>query len=85
MGPFDSPPMGSYYLHSDAHGLSLSAFELFSWLQKRFRPPDPDTLTITALESVASLNRKRLQVYFKEIAFTLSKSASLTQYTLVFW
>ena len=28
--------------------------ELFSWLQKRFRPSDPDTMTDTALEGLAS-------------------------------
>ena len=36
----------------------LLSFELFSWYQKRFRPParpsDPDTMTNTALEATAS-------------------------------
>ena len=29
----------------------MTLFELFSWLQKRFRPPDLDTMTNTALEA----------------------------------
>ena len=39
MGSFDIPPMGSYLLPIDTYGLSLTVFELFSWLQKRVRPP----------------------------------------------
>ena len=31
------------------NGLSLTVFELFSGFQKRVRPSDPDTVTITAL------------------------------------
>ena len=54
MGPFDSPPMGSYYLTIDTHGLSLTVFELFNFPQRRFRPSDPPSMTITALEAIAS-------------------------------
>ena len=41
MGPFNSPPMS----------LSLAIFELFSWLQMRFRLSDRDTMSNTALEA----------------------------------
>ena len=63
MGPFDSPPTGSYQLPVDAYGLSLTVFVLFRWLQKRFarpsaRPTDPDTMTHTALESTPSSSGK---------------------------
>ena len=36
MDPFDSSlmVMGSYYLPNDTYGLSLTVFELFSWLRK---------------------------------------------------
>ena len=40
--------MGSYKLPIDTCGLSLTIFELFRWLEKRFRPSDPDTVTNTA-------------------------------------
>ena len=36
----------------------LLFFELFSWLQKRFRPSDPNTITNTALEVTASSSGK---------------------------
>ena len=49
MGPFDSSPMGSYWFYTDTYGLPLTIFDLFSWLKKRFRPPDLDTMTNTAL------------------------------------
>ena len=39
-------------------GLSLTGFELFSWLQKRFYPPARDTMTNTALEATASSSGK---------------------------
>ena len=38
IGPFDNPLMGSYYLPIDIYGLSLTVFQLFSLLQKHFRP-----------------------------------------------
>ena len=37
--PFGGQPMGSYLLPIDTYGLSLTGFELFNWLQKRFRSP----------------------------------------------
>ena len=40
MSSFGSPPVGSYLLPIDTYGQSPTVFELFSWLQKRFRPPD---------------------------------------------
>ena len=53
MGPFDAPPMGSYWLPIDTYGLTLNVFA-FSWLQKRFRqsvrPSDPDAMTNAALD-----------------------------------
>ena len=57
MGPLDSPPTGSYLLPIDTYGLSLTVFELFSWLQRRFRPT-PDTMTSTAVEAIASSSGK---------------------------
>ena len=60
MGPFHSPPMGSYLLPIDIYGLTV--FEFFSWLQKRFRPfarpSDPYTMTNTALVAIASSSGK---------------------------
>ena len=45
------------------HGLSLTAIELISSLQNRFRPSarpsDPDTMTNTGLEAIASSNGKK--------------------------
>ena len=49
-------------ISSPMTGLSVTVFELTSWLQKPFRPPshpptqpsDPNTITITALEAIAS-------------------------------
>ena len=62
MVPFDTPPMGSYLLPIDTYGLSHTVFELFGWLQKRFRPSarpsDQDTMTNTALEAIASSSGK---------------------------
>ena len=47
-----SPPMSSYQIPNDTHGLSLTIFELLSWPQKRCRPSarlfDPDTVKTTA-------------------------------------
>ena len=36
----------------------LPFFEIFSWPQQRFRPPDPDAMTNTALEATASSSGK---------------------------
>ena len=41
-----------------------TVFELFSWLQKRFRPPDPDATTNTALEAIASSSGKSWPLSF---------------------
>ena len=38
IGPSDSPHIGSYLLSVGINSLSLADLELFSWLQKRFRP-----------------------------------------------
>ena len=38
--------------------LPLTVSELFSWLQKRLRPSDPDRMTNTALEAIASSSGK---------------------------
>ena len=38
MGTFGSSPIGSYVLPIHIYGLSPTVFELFSWLQRRFRP-----------------------------------------------
>ena len=58
MGLFDSPPIGSYQLPIDTYGLYFTFFELFTWLQKRFRPSvrpcDPATMTNTALEATSN-------------------------------
>ena len=56
IGPFSSPPMGSYLLHIDIYGLSLTVIELFSWLQEHLRPPDPDTMKNSALEAINSVS-----------------------------
>ena len=40
------------------HGLALTVFELFGWPQEPFRPSDPDTMTNTALEVIASASGK---------------------------
>ena len=55
--------MYSYQLPIDTYGLSVTVFELFSWLQTRFspspaRPSDPDTMRNTALEAIASSSGK---------------------------
>ena len=54
MNAFGIPDMYSYSLPIDTYGLSVTVFELFSWLQKRFcpfaRPTDPDMMTNTALK-----------------------------------
>ena len=55
--PIVSPPLGSYMFLIDTYDRSLTVFELFSWLQKRFRPSSILSvrwLTITALEAIAS-------------------------------
>ena len=49
MGPFDSAPMGSYWLPIDTYGLSLTVSACSS---------DPDTMTNTALEAIASSSGK---------------------------
>ena len=36
----------------------MTLFLLFNWLQKHFRPSDPDTMTNTGLEAVASSSAK---------------------------
>ena len=41
------------------YGLSHTAFELFNRLRKRFRPSDPDTMTIAALLATVSSNAKK--------------------------
>ena len=46
MGPFASPPVGSYQFNIGTYGLTV--LELFR-LQMRFRPSDTDTMTNTAL------------------------------------
>ena len=65
MGAFGSPPMGSYLLPIDIYGLSVTVSELFSWLQKRVRPPvcpsDPDTMTNAGLEAIASSSGKTVR------------------------
>ena len=38
MSAFGSPPVYSYNLPIDTYGLSVTVFELFSWIRKRFRP-----------------------------------------------
>ena len=38
--------------------MTLTVFELFSWLQKRFRPSDPDMMANTALDATASSSCK---------------------------
>ena len=61
--------MYSYKLPTDTYGLSLTVFELFSWLQKRFRPADPDTMTNTALEAIASSSGKNNQLKHKQTIY----------------
>ena len=62
MGPFDSPSTGSYLLPIDTCGLSLTMFELFGWIQKRFRPSvrpsDGNTMTNAVLAPTASSSGK---------------------------
>ena len=62
MSSFGGPPMYSYELTIDTYGLFVTVFEVFSWLQKRFRPfarpSDPDTITDTALEATPSSGGK---------------------------
>ena len=64
MGPLDSPRTGSYLLPIDTYGLSVTVFELLSWLQKRFRPfvrpSDPVTITNTALGATLRRAAKKL-------------------------
>ena len=59
MGSLDSPPVGS--INRLLTSLS-TASELFIWLRKRFRPSirpsDPDTMTNTAIEAIASSSGK---------------------------
>ena len=58
MGQFDGPPVSSYYLPIETYGISLIAFELLSWLQKRFRPSEPETMTNTTSDAAASSSGK---------------------------
>ena len=54
-GSFASPPISSPLTHT------VYLFELFSWLQKRFQPFDPDTMTNTAApEATASSSGKKV-------------------------
>ena len=58
---FDSSLMSSYYLPIDTNVLSLTVLGLFSWLQMSLRPPaHPDTMTITALQDIASSSVKNI-------------------------
>ena len=47
----------------NTYGPSLTVFELFRWLQKRFHPPAPDTMANTALEAIASSNGKNVDSF----------------------
>ena len=42
----------------DTYGLCVTIFESLSWLEKLFRPSDPDMMTNTALETTASPSGK---------------------------
>ena len=66
----------------DTYGLSLTVFELFSWIQKlHFRPPvrpsDADTIPNTALEATASSIGKK-STHFRVFFATRWSSDCLT-------
>ena len=66
---FGSPPM-YIPISSPIDTLSLAVFELFGWLQNRFRlsvrQPDTDTMTNTALETIASSSGKKESEHVKK-------------------
>ena len=63
IGSIDSLLICSYYLYVDTLGLSLTVFELFSWLQKAFphirsgaRPTRNSTLNLPLVASASGKN-----------------------------
>ena len=80
MGSFDSQSMGSYKHPIDIHGHGLSlVFELFSCLQRRYRPSDPDTMTNAAQEATTSVscNYNWLCVSHMMFVFVLRKMVKM--------
>ena len=63
--PIRQPAHGFLLAPIQTYGLSVTVFELISWLQKRFRPSarpfDPDTTANTGLEATASLSDKNFK------------------------
>ena len=82
MSAVGSPPMYSYSLPIYTYGLSLTVFELFSWLDKRFRPPvrpfDPDTMNNTALEAIASSSGKDCVLALMTFSCRISVKQTIT-------
>ena len=62
-GSFGSPPIGSYLTPINTYGVALTAFELYSLFQKRFRPSvrpsDLDAMTNTAIKAIDSSSGKK--------------------------
>ena len=57
--PFYSPPMGSYQLPVDTYGLSLTVGSYLAGSKSdSVHPSDGDTMTIIALEAIASSSDK---------------------------
>ena len=67
MGPFDSPPMGSCQLPIDTYGLSLTIFELFNWLQKRFQPVHPFANFLAKIDSLVNKMRIYFELYIRTL------------------
>ena len=55
--PFDTQPIGLLVQHWHMWSISYH-FELVTWLKKHIRPSDPDTITVAALEAIASSSGK---------------------------
>ena len=84
VGPFDCPPMGSYWLSIDTYGLSCTALKLFSWLQKHLRPsvwPGYDNKYRS--RSYRFIEQKqRIEQKMKHLKNALSKMVLFSKYRL---